>query len=146
MEIKLLKIFDDEIRQVIHLSLQEVASKHYDAKEIESLIKQHDQNYIKDKISNDHFYGAYLNDKLVGCGCINKQGLITSVFTHPNYLHLQVATNVMNNLLQDEYTLSLTKLSLRASYDGYYLYQKLGFVSDEESFDKHGLITMHYLY
>lgn len=142
--VKLIVDINDELVMLIYASLSEVASKKYDQKEIDELIKLHDEQYLKAKIINDHFYGAYLNDRLVGCGCINEQGFITTIFTHPAYLRLKVATTIMETLLNDSYVINLNKVMLKASYDGYFLYQKLGFKEIEDCFDNHGLIMMEY--
>lgn len=90
---------------------------------------QNDLDYMEQTDTNTYF-GAYHNNKLIGCLCINNAGKISFLYTSPSYRQQGVALS----LLQTAYKmLQLTTVSIsfpnNASLEGFA--KKIGFIKSE---------------
>lgn len=61
-------------------------------------------------------------------------GTVLNVYTRPEYRHRGCAKRVMELLISDAAKMSLSRIELKATDDGYGLYKKLGFLNDTSEY------------
>lgn len=106
------------------------------------------REYFERKINKDIFcYTAKENEEILSTAFLlvsekpaspsfpnGRTGTILSVYTRPEYRGKGLARRVMETLIRDAESMDLCLLELKATEDGYRLYQKLGFEQDQSHY------------
>ncbi|MBR3311737.1 MAG: GNAT family N-acetyltransferase [Solobacterium sp.] len=106
------------------------------------------REYFERKINKDIFcYVAKENEEVLSTAFLlvsekpaspsfpnGRTGTILSVYTRPAYRGKGLARRVMEALVRDAENMDLCLLELKATEDGYSLYQKLGFKEDKSHY------------
>lgn len=70
-------------------------------------------------------YGAYIEDKLIGCGFIEDNGYLNSLFVDSKYRNMGIGTKLLEKLIQECSDFSIIKVN--ASIKAISLYKRFSF-------------------
>jgi GNAT superfamily N-acetyltransferase len=86
---------------------------------------QNDLDYIR-IVGNNIFYGAYIENKLVGCICVSPNGKISFLFVEKDFRGKGIGMNLLNTVIVEVDLMNLsTSFSNNSSLEGFI--KKLGF-------------------
>lgn len=129
-----LKKMNSETKNEMHLFLAKESLKLYFElnpkwKEIiekdPNIFKQYLEQIVDDFKGDELVYGAYFNDEIIGCGYINDENCLDSLFVKEEYRNLGVGSSLLEKLIK---TCDETKtITLHANIRAVSLYERYSF-------------------
>ena len=123
----------EEVSKLIAKTLREVNIKDYTMEYIENSIQKLHPKNILERAKWNHFYVAYEENKIIGCGAIgpywnreNESSLFT-IFVLPEYQGKGIGRKIIETLEQDEYFLRANRIEIPASITATPFYLKMGY-------------------
>ena len=133
----------DDVKQLTELRIAYLTEDNgeLNGKDLET-IKQNLPDYFMRNLNRTIFGYVVRNDtEIIACALLlvvekpmspsfitGKTGTVLNVYTKPGHRHRGYARNLMNMLMNDVPNMGLSVVELKATEDGYQLYQSLGFV------------------
>lgn len=121
-----------EISEMIESAIRYSFESYYPECSIDYLINLLNEENLKNKIKNLHFYIARENDEIVGCGAIGvrdkNDAEIFNVFVSPNLQRKGVGRKIIEILEKDEYFCNAKRIEVSSSLVGVPFYKKMGYV------------------
>lgn len=140
-----------EIFNLINLSAKNLQKYHYSDKDIEIALQL--VNGFDKLIESRTFYKLTLDKKIVACGGYklidDKVAELKTFFVHPKYARQGLASKLLNKCISECTKKNIIMLKLVATLTGKPLYEKFGFIPQEEELfplingSKFKLIHMH---
>lgn len=138
-----------DIAALTELRLSYLEEDHGRLREDEiEIIRRNLPDYLKRNLNQNLFcYLVKEQEEIVACAFLlvvekpmspsfitGKTGTVLNVYTKPSYRHRGCARQIMEKLLADAAAKNLSVVNLKATEDGYRLYQSVGFVDDVSAY------------
>ena len=136
IKLKIRLIKEEEIsslRQLLIITYSSSFESVYPASWIKSCINNQTTERLSNKIRNTHFYGAYDEEKLIGCAAIGSyygkadESCLFSFCVAPNLQGQGIGKALMNAIECDEYFTRANKIFCPSSIVALPFYLKMGF-------------------
>lgn len=138
----------EEVSKLVRRNLQEINGKDYSKDVIEELVAGYGSERILQVAENSHFYVAKQENKIVGCGAIEKKTEeiceLVTIFVLPEYHGKKIGRRIMECLEQDSYAEQAKKIMICASITAASFYECLGYTFEggRKELDKDDLYHM----
>lgn len=134
MEIRRFKEEDaQEVSDVIRTTIRISNTKDYPLELMEELIASETPEAVLGRASWTHFYVAWENGQIIGCGAIGPywgkedESSLFTIFVLPEYQGKGIGRAIVKTLEKDEFFLRAYRIEIPASITGVTFYLKLGY-------------------
>ena len=125
----------DEIKiaELIAVTMRKSNKNDYSSDEIEEMITEHSLEFFSERAAESHFYVAFDNNKMIGCGGITgywgskTESYLLSIFVLPEYQGKGIGSKIVRTLEKDEYFSRACRTEVGSSITAVGFYRKLGY-------------------
>ena len=131
-----------KLAELLYCSVHTLCTKDYSPEELEAWVpKKLDVRKLSRSLLMNVTWVAELRGKIVGFICLERDGYINRLFTHPDYTGRGIATALLNTAIDWAKRKNIKRIFLAASKTGYGFYLKNGFrVSGIETVERRGIV------
>jgi putative acetyltransferase len=150
-QIKLRRANQDDLNSICELFFNTVTSinaNDYDENQIRAWSEgAKNIEIFKEKIEEQHFIVAIMNDTIVGFSSVDDTGYIDFMYIHKNYQRHGIAKSLLTEIERIAKTLGIKELNSSVSITARGFFEKFGFVKiREESVESRGAVFINTIF
>ena len=131
-----------KLAELLYSSVHTLCTKDYSPEELEAWVPEKmDVHKFSRSLLMNVTWVAELRGRLVGFICLERDGYVSRLFTHPDYTGRGIATALLDTSIGWAKRKNLKRIFLAASRTGYGFYLRNGFrVSGIETIERRGVV------
>ncbi|WP_424961161.1 GNAT family N-acetyltransferase [Ekhidna sp.] len=122
----------DEIIDLFESTVKAVNNKDYSPEQIAVWTQAKDRNIWAEKVENQHFYLALIDDQVVGFSSIDNTGYVDFMYVHKDFQGRGIAKALLDQVEQKARELQLARIHSSVSITAQPFFKSRGF----EAYDK----------